>query len=171
MKFLLFAFLLSVFVIASLHQSFGMVSPINDKDATMFALVGKAFTLQNRVANTHDHMVNASIEFAFQNAVGDNYFDSEKYAGQADVNKYFVAHQSYTPQKPGRFYINTIYNEGGTVTQDLPFEVIVSNQLSKATMNGCGPGFTVMLKPDYSKSVCVYDKSVDDLISRGWISD
>ena len=48
--------------------------------------------------------------------------------------------------------------------------LIVYGGDSKASLNGGGPDMKIVIKPDYSKAVCVFDY-VEKFGQRGWVTD
>ncbi len=141
-------------------------------DGTGYNLVGQVIQIHDRVSNPHDYAASASIEFVFKNFEGNNHWESKMSIGEAGPNKDFVAHQDYFVQDVGRFYIDMIYDMDGTITQNPnPLEFIILDEQSKAATNGCGADHELIVKPDYSLAVCVFNNSVEELFQRGWVTD
>ena len=141
-------------------------------DATTYMLAGYPVELHDRVENPHDYEASASIEFVFENISGDNYWESKEHVGTASPMKNFVTHQSYFIEHPGKFYIHMKYEiDGKTAKNPNTLEFIVFEEESKAVTNGCYPDHQIIVKPDYSEAVCVFDGSVAKLVMRGWIAD
>jgi hypothetical protein len=172
MNTLLLSFCAGLMIFGFGSQSLAMEPNVQDNDSTGYEKVGTVMTLDTRVENPYDYPAPASIEFVFVNVDGNNYWENKKHTGEADANSNFVAHQKYFIQNVGRFYIDMIYEVDGKVTKEPDStEIIVFAEDSKATLNGCGPDFQIVIKPDYSKAVCVFDKSVETLSQRGWVTD
>lgn len=172
MKSLLFFMVVSVALLSFGLQAHGSEGSSNDGDGTVFAKAGDVITLSESVKNPNNYPVQASIEFVFENKVGDNFWENKKHTGEAGANKNYGTHQAFFVQHVGRFYIHTIYEIDGKITErDVPTEFIVFEEYSKATLNGCGAKYEIVVKPDYSKAVCVFDDSVEKLAQRGWVTD
>ena len=141
----------------------------DDKYGTSFVQAGTAVTLGHSVKNPTDKTVNASIEFVFENIVGDNYWDTKQNSGEAAVNKNFVTNEAYFIDDAGRFYITIVSKIDGNVVEKSKTEFIVFEAYSQAALDGCDMEHKFVVKPDYSKAVCVFDGSVEKLLSRGWL--
>jgi hypothetical protein len=153
-------------------QSFALESDTQDKDSTAYNKVGNEIQLGTSVENPNDYPVSASIEFVFENIEGDNYWDNKKHTGEADAKSSFVTHQKYFFQNAGRFYINMVYEIDGKQAKNTEStEFIIYEEDSKASLNGCEPAKKIVVRPDYSKAVCVFANSVEKLGQRGWIVD
>ena len=166
MKFL-FLLLLAV---APIQFAFG--DDIQKVDGPLYAIAGTAVELHDRVTNPHDYEISASIEFVFENVYGNNHWDDKKHTGMAAPEKNFVAHQAYFLAHPGKFYSHTHYGIDGVITENpYPAKFIVIEKESKAVVNGCSDSHEVVVKPDYSEAVCVFDGTASKLALRGWLVD
>ena len=139
--------------------------------ATSFSQVGYPVTLSSFVTNPTNQTVNAAIEYVFENIDGDNYWDAKLHSGTASAFKDFGTHQSFFIDDVGRFFISNVSKIEGTIVETGKTQFIVFEEYSDAALNGCTADHELVVKPDYSQAVCVFDESVIKLVQRGWIAN
>ncbi len=165
-------FLLGIVTLASLIfvLNSAFAEPYGDKHGIAYDSVGKAISLSGHtITNPYDYSATASIEFVFEDIDSGNYWYAKKHTDQLEANSTFGTHQSYFIKNTGKFYIHVIYEIDGKVTKDPhTTEFVIFDEYSKAALNGCSPNHKLIVKPDYSKAVCIFDESVDKLNQRGW---
>ncbi len=166
-------FLLGLIVFASLIFVFNPVfaEPYGVNHSISFDSVGKAITLNDNITNPYDYPVSASIEFVFENIDSENNWESKKHTDKIEPNSNFGTHQSYFIQNIGKFYIHVVYKIDGKITKDSQTaEFVIFEKYSNAALNGCGVDHELVVKPNYSQAVCVFDESVGKLSQRGWVT-
>ena len=165
-------FLLVLFAFASLIFVFNPVfaEHYENKHGTSYNQVGNSVTITASVNNPTNQTAHASIEFAFENVEGNNYWDTKQHFGEATANKSYGTHQDYFVDDVGRFFITIIEKIDGKIIETSKTDYIVYKESSDAALNGCSPDHELVVKPDYSQAVCVFDKSVIKLLQRGWIA-
>ena len=141
----------------------------DDKHSIAFVQAGDAISIGKSVKNPTNQTVNASIEFVFENIVGNNYWDTKQHSGMATANKSFTTHQDYFIDDVGRFFISIVSKIDGNVIKTSKTDFIVFEEYSDAALNGCDVSHKMLIKPDYSKAVCVFDDSIGKLLERGWV--
>ena len=154
---------------------FFMITPVfaehyETKHGTSYDQVGNPITINTSVKNPTNQTVNASIEFVFENIEGNNYWDTKQRSGEATVNKSFGTHQDYFIGDVGRFFISIIKKIDGNVVETSKTDFIIFEEYSNAALSGCAADHELVVKPDYSQAVCIFDESVIQLVQRGWIA-
>lgn len=143
-----------------------------DNDSTGYVKAGSVITMNEHVSNPHNYEVSASIEYVFENINGNNHLENKKHVGVASANGSYGVSQKYVMQNPGKFNIHMVYSIDGKITEDPnPREFVVVERYSDAAANGCSPDHEIIVKSDYSQTVCVFPESVKKLVQRGWVSD
>ena len=161
---------MSVAILSLFTQAYAFEDDV--VDGTSYNQVGQVISLHDRVVNPNNYTASASIEFVFTNVEGDNYWESKKKTVEAGPNQTFVTHNDYFIQNVGKFYIHMVYDIDGVITKNPnPTEFIIFEEYSKAALNGCKPQHELIVKPDYSLAVCVFEDSVKELSQRGWVTD
>lgn len=162
----------SLIAIASLFVVFTPVFAEHheDKHGTSYGQVENPVTIHTSVNNPTNQTVHASIEFVFENIEGANYWDTKLHTGEAAAHKDYGTHQSYFIDDVGRFFISIVSKIDGTTVETSKTDFIVFEEYSNAALNGCAADHELVVKPDYSKAVCVFDESVIQLVQRGWVA-
>ena len=146
--------------------------PDDDKDITRYMQVGHGPHILDRIYNQEEHRVSTVVTYAFENADGNNILEDQSQEGTAPPYGFFHSYAQYHFENTGRFYIHIVHDIDGTITNGPnPYEFIIVDKHSDAAINGCSDGRQVIVKPDYSQTVCVFPESVEKLALRGWISD
>ncbi|EIJ65731.1 hypothetical protein BD31_I0814 [Candidatus Nitrosopumilus salaria BD31] len=143
---------------------------IEDKYGTFYGQVGNPVSIHASVNNPNNYSTTASIEYVFENVDGNNYWDAKKHSGDVSVGKSFGAHQDYFLDDVGRFFILIVGKVNGEIVETSKSEYILFEEYSDAALDGCAPEHELVVKPDYSKAVCVFDESVIKLVKRGWVA-
>ena len=144
----------------------------HDKDITRYMQVEHGPILMDRIYNQEDYRVSTDVKYAFENADGHRILVDQSPNGTAPPHGFFQNYAQYHFENIGRFYIHIIHDIDGNITNSPnPYEFIVVEEHSDAAINGCSDGRQVMVKPDYSQTVCVFPESVEKLVLWGWVSD
>ena len=146
--------------------------PADDTDITRYMLVGHGPYLLERIYNQEDYRVSTAVTYAFEDADGNNTLEDQSQNGTAPPHGFFHSYALYHFENTGRFYVDIIHDIDGTITSSPnPYEFIIAEKHSDAAINGCSDGRQIIVKPDYSQTVCVFPESVEKLMLWGWVSD
>ncbi|WP_238535957.1 hypothetical protein [Candidatus Nitrosopumilus koreensis] len=143
---------------------------VDDRYGTFYGQVGNPVAIHTSVNNPNNYGTTASIEYIFENIEGDNYWDTKQHSGDVSPGKSFGTHQNYFLDDVGRFFIMIVGKVNGDIVQTSKSEYIIFEKYSAAALNGCAPERELVVKPDYSKAVCVFEESVLKLVQRGWVA-
>ena len=144
----------------------------DDGDITRYMQVEHGPVLKDLIYNQEDYRVSTVVTYAFENADGNNILEDQSQKGTAPPHGFFYSYAQYHFENTGRFYIHIIHDVDGTITNSPnPYEFIIVKEHSDTAINGCSDGRQVIVKPDYSQTVCVFPESVEKLVMWGWVSD
>ena len=133
---------------------------------------GDAVSLYDYIKNPNDKLASASITFVFEDIDSGNHWDEKTHTGHISGNSQFSADQSYFIRNHGQFYIHTEYElNGQSIKESQTRKFVIFDQYSDAALNGCNVDHKLIVKPSYSKAVCVSEKSFEKLVQRGWIGE
>ena len=148
------------------------LSDNNDRDITRYMQVEHGPILMDRIYNQEDYRVSTDVRYAFENTDVHSILVDQGPNGTAPPHGFFQSYAQYHFENIGRFYINIIHDIDGNITDSPnPYEFIIVEEHSDAAINGCSDGRQVIVKPDYSQTVCVFPESVEKLVLWGWVSD
>ena len=146
--------------------------PDDDTDITRYMLVGHGPYLLERIYNQEDYRVSTAVTYAFEDEDGNNTLEDQSQNGTAPPHGFFHSYALYHFENTGRFYVDIVHDINGIMTNSPnPYEFIVVEGHSDAAINGCSEGRQIIVKPDYSQTVCVFPESVEKLMLCGWVSD
>ena len=144
----------------------------NDEDITRYMQVEHGPILSDRIHNQEDYRVSTDVKYAFENVDEHNILVDQSEKGTAPPHGFFQSYAQYHFENTGKFYINILHDVDGMITKSSnPYEFIIVDEHSDAAISGCSDGRQVIVKPDFSQTVCVFSESAEKLVLRGWVSD
>ncbi len=166
-KFFLFAFV----ILFSASYGVNAYAEVSNYGIS-YNQVRDAISLYDYIPNSDDHMASATIRFVFEDVDSGNSWEEKTHTSHVSGNSQFSADQSSFVKNTGQFFIHTEYELNGKQLQDsTTLKFIIFDKFSRAALNGCSTDHKLIVKPDYSKAVCVSEKSFEKLSQRGWIGE